>query len=64
MALMTVEEYIERKYTPKSRPDKKTVWGWIRTGKIPAKKEGRRYYIDEKALQLTGNPLVDNVLCP
>lgn len=63
MALITVDEYIERKYAPRSRPPKRTVWRWIRLGKIPARKEGRRYYIDEKALELTGNPLVDKVLC-
>jgi hypothetical protein len=49
MALLTVDEYIERKYAPKSRPPKTTVWRWIRLGKIPARKEGRRYYIDEQA---------------
>jgi hypothetical protein len=63
MALLTVDEYIERKYAPKSRPPKTTVWRWIRLGKIPARKEGRRYYIDEQALKLTGNKIVDNVLC-
>lgn len=63
MALMTLEEYLSRRYTPTSIPPKHRVWRWLREGKIPfAIKEGRRYMIDEKALELTGNKLVDRVL--
>lgn len=66
MALLTVEEYIERRYAPNSRPPKHRIWRNIRLGRIPRElviKEGKYYYIDEKALQLTGNPMVDKVLC-
>lgn len=63
MALMTVEEYMRRRYTSESMPPKHRIWRHIREGRIPAIKEGKQYYIDEKALSLTGNDLVDKVLC-
>lgn len=67
MALMTVEEYAERRYTERSRPPRQAVWRTIRRLKKDHPelftKEGRRIYIDERALKLTGNPMVDKVLC-
>ena len=61
--LITVEEYIERTFSEKSRPHKTTVWRWIREGKIAATKQGKRYYINDKIVNLTDNPLVNRVLC-
>lgn len=67
MKLATVEEYIERNFTERSRPAKTVVWRWIREGKLAAEKKGRRYYIpvDEngRPVHETGaNELVDRVL--
>lgn len=63
MALVTVEQYIEKTFAPGSRPPKNTVWYWIRTGKLPARKHGRRYYIDEAQVkESTGNDIADRIL--
>lgn len=63
MALVTVDQYIEKTFAEGSRPPKYTVWYWIRTGKLPAKRQGKRYYIDESLItDSTGNDLADRIL--
>lgn len=60
---MCVEEYIEQRYTPKSRPAKKTIIRLIKQGDVPGKKIGKFYYVDVNAEACkTGNPLIDRVL--
>lgn len=43
----TVDEWINQTFNPRSRPKRSTVWRWIREGRIPARKLGRRYYIEQ-----------------
>lgn len=59
---MSIEEYIEQRYTPKSRPAKKTIIRLIKQGELPGKRIGKFYYIniDAEAAK-TGNPLIDKV---
>ena len=60
---MSIEEYIEQRYTPKSRPAKKTIIRLIKQGELPGKKLGKFYYINVSAEAVkTGNPLIDKVL--
>ena len=60
---MSIEEYIERCYTEKSRPTKKTIIRLIKQGELLGKRIGKFYYINVSAEACrTGNPLIDKVL--
>lgn len=43
---LTIPAWIEREFNPDSQPTINTVRRWTREGKIPAKRIGRRLYID------------------
>jgi hypothetical protein len=43
--LMKIDEFLDRYYTPASRPARCTVWRWCRTGKLPSQRAGREYFI-------------------
>jgi hypothetical protein len=43
---LTIEQWIAREFEPDSRPPIATVRRWIREGKVPATKMGRRLYIN------------------
>ena len=45
MSMQTVDEWIETNFAEGSRPAKTTVWRWIREGKLPARRIGKRYYL-------------------
>ncbi len=63
MPLIDIDEYRDTYFSPRSRPPKNTVRLWIREGKLPAEKHGRKYYIDtDKIGPSTGNKLADRVL--
>ncbi len=64
MALITVNEYLEKYFSEESRPSKRTVWGWLRSGALPAEKFGKQYYLDTGMLKKrhTGNPLADKII--
>lgn len=63
MKLMAVEEFIENYYSPKSRPNKRTLINLIRNGDIIGRKQGKFYYVDVDAEKSSiGNPLVEHVL--
>lgn len=54
---------MQTQFTDDSRPKLDTVRRWIREGKLPAVKHGRKYYIDtDKLKPSTGNALADKVL--
>lgn len=61
--LMRVDEYISTRYSPNSKPCKRTVIKLIAEGQLPGKRIGRIYYVNVETEQhLTGDPLVDSVL--
>jgi len=63
MPLMTVGDYLDRFYTASSRPNKYTVYRWIKNGILPAEKRGKQYYIDtDKIKQNTGNDIANRIL--
>lgn len=63
MKLMTVDEYINVRYSEQSRPRKRTIISHIINGMLPGRKLGKFYYVDIDAEKSsTGNPLMDRVL--
>lgn len=64
MKFMRIDKYLQFRYTDDSRPSKRTIIQHIRDGLLPGRKQGKFYYIDIEAEEhLTGNDLVDRVLC-
>ena len=63
MKLMSVKEYCETRYTPKSRPSEKRVVKLIREGVLPGLKQGKLYYVDiDEEQAYRGHELVNKVL--
>jgi len=62
MHLMTAEKWLDRYFDPSSRPSIATLQRWLRDGKIPAKKVGGTWFIDEHAWLADGDDLVARVL--
>lgn len=60
--LTTVDNWRTRYFSRQSRPPRQTVLRWLREGKLPARKVGGRWYIDEAAWLANGDPLVESVL--
>ena len=59
--MQTVDEWIETNFAEGSQPAKTTVWRWIREGKLPARRMGKRYYLTgDKTVPETD--LVDRVM--
>ena len=54
--LVTVEQWIEQRFSEGSRPSKRTVWRWIRDGRLPAERMGKRYFIALDATPTTAQP--------
>jgi predicted site-specific integrase-resolvase len=59
---MTTEKWLDRNFDPSSRPSIATLQRWLRDGKIPAKKVGGTWFIDEHAWLADGDDLVARVL--
>lgn len=62
MSLVTVAQWIKRTFAEESAPCEHTVRRWIRTGKVPGRQFGGRWYVDQIALAAAGNPLVEKIL--
>lgn len=62
MHLMTTEKWLDRYFDKASRPSIPTLQRWLRDGKIPAKKVGGTWFIDEHAWLADGDDLVERVL--
>ena len=61
--LVTLQEYRERFFAPDSRPHMNTIRNWVRGGKLPTEKRGKRIYIQtDKLDQVTGNRLLDRIM--
>lgn len=61
---LTVQEWAKREFTTGSRPQPHAIWRWIREGRIPATKLGKRYFIPASFTLngRTGNALADKIL--
>lgn len=62
MILMTPAAWAAKYFTDESRPSEVTVHRWLRSGKIPARKVGGTWYVDEHAWLAEDDPLVLRVL--
>ena len=59
---MTAQAWVEKYFDADSRPSEVTVMRWLRGDKIPARKVGGTWYVDEHAWLAGGDDLVRRVL--
>ncbi len=57
---MTIDEYVEREFTPSSKPCRRTVVNWIKKGILPGTEFGGKYWVYEQNTE--ADALVDRVL--
>lgn len=62
MQLMTAERWLERYFEAGSRPSTQVLQRLLREGKIPGRKVGGAWFIDEHAWLAGGDDLVARVL--
>lgn len=62
MALMSLQEYAEQTFTPKSIPDKRTLQRWCKDGLIVgAVKMGGLWFIDTKTHKKYNDALIQRL---
>jgi hypothetical protein len=62
-ALLTLDDFREQYFAPKSRPCKQTIYNWVKSGAIPVRRIGRMIYVDMVRFESsTGSALVDRIL--
>ncbi len=57
---MSIEEYLSREFTQESRPCRKTVVNWIKSGVVDGVELGGKYWVYETATE--ADKLVEKVL--
>lgn len=62
MKLMTTHDWAEKYFAEESKPADLTVRRWLKDGKVPGRKVGGTWYIDEHAWLAGGDDLVQRVL--
>jgi len=62
MKFMTTRAWLERYFDAESHPDTQKLQRWLREGKIPGRKVGGTWYVDEHAWLAGGDELVARVL--
>ena len=62
MRLMTPEAWLHKYFSEESRPPHVTLRRWLREGKIPGRKIGGAWYIDEHAWLANGDELLLRIL--
>lgn len=62
MHLMTPQKWVEKYFDDGSRPSEMTVRRWLSTEKLPGRKIGGTWYVDEHAWLADGDELVLRVL--
>ena len=62
MLLMTAAAWVQKYFAEGSRPAELTVSRWLRDGKVPGRKVGGVWYVDEHAWLAGGDDLVQRVL--
>jgi len=61
MKLLAAHAWIEKYFAPESRPAKSPLCG-LRNGKVPGRKVGGTWYVDEHAWLADGDERVQRVL--
>jgi len=59
---MTPQQWTAKYFDTESRPAEVTVRRWLSTGKLPGRKIGGTWYVDEHAWLADGDELVLRVL--
>lgn len=59
---MTARAWVDKYFDEDSRPPEITLLRWLRSGKIPGRKVGGNWYVDEHAWLADGDDLVRRVL--
>lgn len=62
MKLLTADKWLNKYFDDTSRPSVATLQRWLRDGKIPGKKVGGTWCIDEHEWLADGDLLVERVL--
>ncbi|AWH29885.1 hypothetical protein [Stenotrophomonas sp. YAU14A_MKIMI4_1] len=62
MQLMTAERWLERYFEEGSRPSMQVLQRLLREGKLPGRKVGGTWFIDEHEWLACGDELVERVL--
>jgi hypothetical protein len=62
MKLLTTDRWLDVYFEADSRPSVATLQRWLRDGKIPGKKVGGTWFIDEHEWLADGDDLVGRVL--
>ena len=62
MRLMTVPAWVDKYFDEGSRPAEITQQRWLRSGKVPGRKVGGTWYVDEHAWLAGDDELVRRVL--
>lgn len=62
MKLMAAQLWVQKYFDEDSRPAEITLMRWLRQGKIPARKVGGSWFVDEHEWLAQGDDLVQKVL--
>lgn len=62
MKLLTAHAWVLKYFAEDSRPSEITLQRWLRQEKIPGRKVGGTWYVDEHAWLAAGDDLVQRVL--
>lgn len=62
MKLMPIPQWQAKHFAEGAAPDEMTVRRWLRNGKLPGRKVGGKWYIDEAEWLADGDELVRRVL--
>lgn len=62
MKLMGIPQWQAKHFAEDSSPDEVSIRRWLRNGKLPGRKVGGTWFIDEAAWLADGDDLVQRVL--
>jgi hypothetical protein len=62
MLLIRADAWVRKYFASESMPADITVMRWLRSGKVPGRKVGGTWYVDEHAWLADGDELVLRVL--
>ncbi len=62
MQLIAARAWAEKYFGPESRPSDITLQRWMRAGKVPGRKVGKTWFVDEHLWLADGDDLVQRVL--